>query len=317
VPYPAALDHLARTHRAEPRPTLSAALEEVALGAQETAARAQLKSRLAAAVASALGRASTKLASRREQLESAEGYEDHRRIGEAILANLHRIAEGAERATLVDYSDPEQRTMEVELDPSLSPAANAQRHFNLYHKGKRIAARLPRLIAQVEKEAGYLADVEGRLAPIDRLDDLREIEGELGSRGYLGKARGSRRPARRASAPDEPDVPRVHAEGCMILYGRNEAQNEHLLRHLSAPGDVWLHVRGAPSGHVIVKCPGREEPPREVLLQAARLAARNSTLRRDDAVEVDYTLRKHVTKPKGSRPGFVRYTHAKTIIVKP
>jgi predicted ribosome quality control (RQC) complex YloA/Tae2 family protein len=33
-------------------------------------------------------------------------------------------------------------------------------------------------------------------------------------------------------------------------------------------------------------------------------------------VEVDYTLRKYVRKPKGAPPGFALYTHEKTLRVE-
>jgi predicted ribosome quality control (RQC) complex YloA/Tae2 family protein len=34
-------------------------------------------------------------------------------------------------------------------------------------------------------------------------------------------------------------------------------------------------------------------------------------------VPVDYTWVKYVSKPKGSRPGYVIYTHEKTLFVEP
>ena len=34
-------------------------------------------------------------------------------------------------------------------------------------------------------------------------------------------------------------------------------------------------------------------------------------------VPVDYTLRKYVKKPSGARPGFVIYTHQRTLYVAP
>ena len=34
-------------------------------------------------------------------------------------------------------------------------------------------------------------------------------------------------------------------------------------------------------------------------------------------MEVDYTLRRYVRKPKGAKPGFVHYERAKTILVNP
>ncbi|MGB4285454.1 MAG: hypothetical protein WBK04_00890, partial [Bacillota bacterium] len=54
-----------------------------------------------------------------------------------------------------------------------------------------------------------------------------------------------------------------------------------------------------------------------VLVTAAGIAAYYSKGRTDSGVPVDYTLRKHVRKPKGARPGMVVYSHETTIIASP
>ena len=43
------------------------------------------------------------------------------------------------------------------------------------------------------------------------------------------------------------------------------------------------------------------------------VAARHSDAKNSSLVPVDYTLKKHVRKPRGSTPGLVIYTHEKTI----
>jgi len=53
--------------------------------------------------------------------------------------------------------------------------------------------------------------------------------------------------------------------------------------------------------------------PRETLLWAAELAGRMSNYRSDGIADVDYTLARYVHKPRRSPPGFVTYTHQKTL----
>jgi predicted ribosome quality control (RQC) complex YloA/Tae2 family protein len=80
--------------------------------------------------------------------------------------------------------------------------------------------------------------------------------------------------------------------------------------------DIWLHAKDIPGAHVIIRTVGKEAPP-ATLMEAAGLAALFSKARKSRHVPVDYTLKKHVHKPKGARPGMVIYEHQKTIMATP
>ncbi len=71
-----------------------------------------------------------------------------------------------------------------------------------------------------------------------------------------------------------------------------------------------------PSSHVIIKCAGVEVPD-STLLEGAMLAAYFSKGRMSSQVPVDYTMKKHVKKPSGSKPGMVIYETNNTIYVTP
>ncbi len=80
--------------------------------------------------------------------------------------------------------------------------------------------------------------------------------------------------------------------------------------------DLWLHVRGQPGAHVIIRNPsGKAEIPRQVIEKAALLAALNSKSRKASKATVDYAFRKHVRKPKGAQPGTVTIKNPRTITV--
>ena len=74
----------------------------------------------------------------------------------------------------------------------------------------------------------------------------------------------------------------------------------------SGNSDWWFHAKKIPGSHVIVKTNGKDLPDR-TYEEAARLAAYYSKGREQDKVEVDYTLRRNLKKPAGSKPGFVIY----------
>ena len=54
-----------------------------------------------------------------------------------------------------------------------------------------------------------------------------------------------------------------------------------------------------------------------VLVKAAQLAAYFSQARNSSKVDVHYTKRKHVTKPRRAKPGLVRLLEFKSIKVEP
>jgi len=72
---------------------------------------------------------------------------------------------------------------------------------------------------------------------------------------------------------------------------------------------MWFHDKGSSICHVIARKNG--SLTEEEIVFGARLAATFSKLKEEQKVAVDYTLRKYVTKPKGSPEGFVRYTNLK------
>jgi predicted ribosome quality control (RQC) complex YloA/Tae2 family protein len=105
-------------------------------------------------------------------------------------------------------------------------------------------------------------------------------------------------------------------DGFALLIGKNSRQNEEVTFHQATANDIWLHARGVPGAHVIIKSGGREIP-RSTIEQAARLAAYYSQARGTTTAPVDYTLQKHVRHMKGGGPGMVIYEREKTIHVAP
>ena len=105
-------------------------------------------------------------------------------------------------------------------------------------------------------------------------------------------------------------------DGLLILVGKNSRQNEEVTFRRAAPNDLWLHARGVPGAHVIVKTEGREVPE-ATLRQAAQLAAYYSQARGSTHVDVAYTERRYVRPIKGAGPGLVTCAQEKTIRVAP
>jgi predicted ribosome quality control (RQC) complex YloA/Tae2 family protein len=104
-------------------------------------------------------------------------------------------------------------------------------------------------------------------------------------------------------------------DGLPIFVGRSSAENEELTFRLAKSDDLWLHVRGAPGSHVVVRLNKGAAPTVETLRDAATLALLYSDLKKSGKGEVIYTSRKWVKKAKGQAPGAVTVTQEKTIFV--
>jgi predicted ribosome quality control (RQC) complex YloA/Tae2 family protein len=95
--------------------------------------------------------------------------------------------------------------------------------------------------------------------------------------------------------------------GFEVLVGKGDADNDWLTFRVAEPRDFWLHVAGVPGSHVVVRNPdGLDELPREVLDEAARLAAWHSKARGSRGkVEVHVCRVADVSKSPRQPPGEV------------
>ena len=106
------------------------------------------------------------------------------------------------------------------------------------------------------------------------------------------------------------------ADGITILVGKTGKDNDHLTFKVGNPDDLWLHARGTPGSHVIVRLEKNQTVPHETLKDAATLALWFSDLRKSGKGEVIYTLRKFVKKAKGQKPGAVHVTRDKSMWIE-
>jgi predicted ribosome quality control (RQC) complex YloA/Tae2 family protein len=107
------------------------------------------------------------------------------------------------------------------------------------------------------------------------------------------------------------------SDGYEVLVGRTARDNDQLTFRIARPNDLWLHAGDYPGSHVIVRNSSRNDIPHRTIVEAAQLAAKFSQASKDNKVNIHYTRRKFLTKPKGSAPGLVRMSSFKTITVEP
>ncbi len=290
--------------------TISEALDEYYRSKDRTERIRQKSAAIHRVLKNNVERCEKKLALQREALLGSEKMEEYRKYGELITASQHMIKKGMKECELPDYYAEGMPLTRVPLDEKLSPAQNAQRYFKLYQK-----ARSARTLAaeQIEKTGEELYYLEGQLENLAKCGDepsLAELRAELEKLGYV-HASHNRRQIKQL--PPSAPMKFTSPTGKIVLVGKNNLQNDKLT-FTAEPNETWLHAKDMPGSHVIIT---GAEVDDETLIYAARVAAKYSKGGSGSHVPVDYTLRKYVKKPSGAKPGFVIYTHQRTLYVDP
>ena len=271
----------------------------------------RLKNYLAGIVKKELKKQSTQLSQHLKTFDSDEKQEKYRQYADIIMANLYKITQGLEYIELENFFDA-NKIIKIPLDKMLSPNANAQKYYKLYNKGKNAAVHARELAEKIRQEIEYLESIRESINLAENLSDLKEIEQELIAQNLIKSNN-----YKDSKNEKKETIKLASSDGFNILVGKNNRQNEFLLK-IANPEDIWLHTLNIPGSHVLIKMPQNvHEVPKITLHEAVYLAAYYSQARESSNVSVVYTRKKFVKKPSGSKPGFVIFTHEKTIVVNP
>ena len=105
--------------------------------------------------------------------------------------------------------------------------------------------------------------------------------------------------------------------GWQVLAGRTEADNDLLSVHLVAPDDFWFHARDLAGSHVLLRARPDAEPDKDVLKQAAAIAAYHSKGRAGGLMGVSVVRGRDVKKPRGAKAGLVQIRNETSLRVRP
>lgn len=242
-----------------------------------------------------------------KQLKDTENRDRYKIYGELLHVYGYNLEEGAKSLEAFNYYTNE--TIQIPLDPMLSPQENAKKYFDKYNKQKRTYEALSSLIQETSDDILYLESVRTALDIARSEEDLAEIKEELIAAGYM-KRKFTKKKQRIKNKP----LHYISSDGYDMYVGKNNFQNEELTFHFANGNDWWFHAKQAPGSHVIVKTKG-EELPDSTFEEAGRLAAYYSSMRNADKIEIDYIEKKHVKKPTGGKPGFVVYYTNYSLII--
>lgn len=254
-----------------------------------------------------LKRAKNKLQKQKEEMLESANRETYKVYADLISSNIHKISKGLKEIKLENFYD-NMNEISVPLDQKLSAVQNAQKYYKRYQKMKQREIVLEKQIENTEDEINYLELVTDAIDRTDDVKNLDEIYFELIKNNYIKKDK---------KIKNKPKKIAIHSvdydDTSKVYYGKNNLQNEYITFKVADKNDVWMHVKGFPGSHVVIKSGGY--PSDELLLFAAKIAAKNSKAKDSNKVDVDFTTRKNVKKHPSGKTGLVNYVNFKTITV--
>jgi len=270
-------------------------------------------------------------------LEKSKKYQEYQRYGELLKTQIHTIQPRQAVIDVVDYYDPALPTLSLPLNILKDPGWNLEDYFRKYRKYISAQEHLRPRLEQTEKKIQSLKEELEQLKKAE-LDDLLDspadnpeslIEHSTPSPRTLSK--GQRNPQRMPQFHEgqsskekkgKADQSAKHYrtfesfDGLTILVGKSANDNDYLTLKVAKPDDLWLHARGTPGSHVVIRLEKATDVPHETLRDAATLALFYSNLKKSGKGEVIHTLKKFVKKSKGLKAGAVHVTREKSIWIE-
>jgi predicted ribosome quality control (RQC) complex YloA/Tae2 family protein len=225
-----------------------------------------------------------------EHLEAqAQKYEHY---GNLVLLNAQNIKPYTKELHLQDY-DGKELTLTLEKDYS-SVFQISEMFFTKSKKAKQKAKHL-----HIEEES-----LRSKIEHIKLfINTLKEAKSVAKIELLFPKQQQNKQKQK------DDSIETFYIEGYKVQLGKNERGNIKLLERARAK-DIWLHLKGRPSCHVIIKT-DKQNLPQHIIEAAARLCVDFTTTSKDRYL-VDYTPRREVSIQNGAN---VLYNKYKTVEV--
>lgn len=268
----------------------------------------ELRTRMARRLESERMRLQRALAKGRDDHEHQARAAEWEQMGNMLVANLYHVAKGMEQVELTDW---EGNRLMIPLNVKLAPHENAERYFRRARGVRQAAGRAAERLAATATAIEAIAIVQKQ---VEQATEAEELEKLLQSNKKLFAMTGEPKEEGTAERFRRFEV----AGGYEVYAGKSATNNDELTVRFARPNDYWFHARGSSGSHVVLRWnDAKTKPPKEVLRQAASIAAFYSGAKNAKMVPVAYTLKKHVRKPRGAAVGAVVMEREEVILVEP
>ena len=232
------------------------------------------------------------------------------KYGHLLMSNAHLKTVNSDKISVTDYYEGNSE-IDIQLDQKLTIAENAEHYY------KRASSSL-QSYKDAKERAPKLRDRQLRLErmqlELENAHHLRDLEDwKKKNKKELEQLDGESSKKEISSLPFHT----LEIKGYQIWIGKNAKSNDKLVQ-FSHKEDIWMHARGVPGSHLVIRMGNNKGmPPKEIIEIAASYAAFNSKAKGSNLVPVIFTKRKYVRKPKGAAPGAVLVQKEEVELVKP
>lgn len=247
-----------------------------------------------------------------EELTRESRAERYEQWGHLLMAGAADVPAGRTEIVLPDLFGDGETEVTIPLDPARSALENARAYYDRARRTRRSREEAESRLLETERRA---EEARTLLEALEAVRDYAELDAFFTERAdrlapYLAHA-----------APEEDRIPfRRFAlpQGYEVWVGRNARQNDDLTFHHAQKYDLWMHARGVPGSHTVLRLPNRQARPAPAIVErAASIAAYFSKARGSGLVPVMVTERKYVRKPRGAAPGAVAVEREEVLLVEP
>ncbi|MFN8468109.1 MAG: NFACT family protein [Caldilineaceae bacterium] len=218
----------------------------------------------------------------------------------------------------------EEGSLEIPLDPNTPPVEQAQRMFRRAAKLERAEVFIPQRRAELQGDLALVDQLALDLQSAANQPEIATVQAELRAAGLIGAQASSPAPSGRGVQQMQARTPALQGgllrlrsrQGLEIVVGRNARQNERVTFGEAHPEDLWLHARGVPGSHTIIRTGGQVADEATVRL-AAQLAAYHSGARGERAVDVIVTRKRWVQRAPGGKLGQVLVKQEERVVTVP
>ena len=247
-----------------------------------------------------------KLNKQKEELHSAELIDYWKQCVELLKPAINQIKTGMLHITLKNFYINDFPDIIIPLNPVFTP----QKNLDYYVKKYRKALNGQKVITEnIKKTNDEIKNIEKLIEKLKTIDDYHDLKLYLSSKSShnLNNKGNEKKLFRVIPISDEWE----------IQIGRSNKENDLLTCKIAKPEDWWFHTRIFHGTHVVLRNYKKKQPPENLIILCARLAAYYSSAKNSTNVPVDYTKIRYVTKPRGSATGYVIYKNQKTLYTNP
>jgi len=245
-----------------------------------------------------------------EELSKPGRADKHEHFGHLLMAQAHTLKAGSDEVRVADIlGDGAEVT--IVLDPRLNAIENAQAYYGKAKRSREARKKSMERIQGLKRTAQNTQSLYEQALNLQTVEEVKTFQ--MKNEGHLKAL---------MAAPEDPDaIPYrrfVLDAGYEVWVGRNAKQNDQLTMHDARKYDLWLHARGVAGSHTVLRLRGRtDSPPKQIIEQAASIAAWYSKARTSGLAPVIVVERKYVRKPRKALPGTVVVEREKVILVEP